>query len=205
MIFPMYGYGARFYDPAVGRFTSIDPLADQMPSWSPYSYTYNNPLRFLGPTGKGPEDIITYNTAGQEISRIEAPGEDVHLLQTNNGVLKGRKESFFGDRTGSPKLFSTLDKTSVPNDNAVERIVDANSDGNDGLLEFAKKSVNDGDYDYKNTVLGEGAGIDNSETAYEFMARYLIGMKSEMYCGEPLRKRMESIQSWPMELPNYLH
>ncbi len=29
-------YGARWYDVAIGRFTSVDPLAAEMPSWSPF-------------------------------------------------------------------------------------------------------------------------------------------------------------------------
>ncbi len=43
--------GARFYDPVTGRFTSIDPLADQFPGWTPYHYVHNNPLNLIDPTG----------------------------------------------------------------------------------------------------------------------------------------------------------
>jgi RHS repeat-associated protein len=51
----LYYFGARYYDPEVGRFIGVDPLADKYPSWSPYHYTLNNPLRYLDPDGK---DII---------------------------------------------------------------------------------------------------------------------------------------------------
>lgn len=41
-------YGARYYDPVLGRFLSADTVRDGM---NPYAYVHNNPLRFTDPTG----------------------------------------------------------------------------------------------------------------------------------------------------------
>ena len=46
-----YDYGARHYDPALGRFTTIDPMAEEDSQTSLYSYCLSNPVNFIDPSG----------------------------------------------------------------------------------------------------------------------------------------------------------
>jgi len=50
----LYDYGARFYDPLLGRFLSADTVVPQLgnpQALNRYAYVLNNPLRYTDPTG----------------------------------------------------------------------------------------------------------------------------------------------------------
>ena len=45
-------FGARYYASGIGRWLSVDPLAEKYPSWSPYNYVLNNPVGMVDPDGR---------------------------------------------------------------------------------------------------------------------------------------------------------
>jgi uncharacterized protein (TIGR02594 family) len=51
----LYYYGARYYDPSVSIWMSVDPLAEKFPAWNPYNYTMQNPINLIDPDGMAPD------------------------------------------------------------------------------------------------------------------------------------------------------
>ena len=45
-------FGARIYDPFVGRWTAPDPLMEKYPGISPYAYCAGNPMNLVDPDGR---------------------------------------------------------------------------------------------------------------------------------------------------------
>ena len=51
----MYYYGARYYEPKLSLWLSVDPLEEKYPSLSTYCYAYNNPSNILMSKEKNPK------------------------------------------------------------------------------------------------------------------------------------------------------
>jgi RHS repeat-associated protein len=58
--------GARYYDPSLGRFISVDPIGfkgSNIQSFNRYAYANNNPNKFIDPDGKMAVQVFLYNKA----------------------------------------------------------------------------------------------------------------------------------------------
>ena len=54
----MYDYGARFYDPSICRFNTMDPMCEKYYHLSPYIYCGNNPIKYIDVKGEEPGEYF---------------------------------------------------------------------------------------------------------------------------------------------------
>ncbi|GAB5400683.1 MAG: hypothetical protein Aureis2KO_22680 [Aureisphaera sp.] len=90
-----YDFSARNYDAALGRFMSIDPLADFAPELTPYRYAANNPIVFNDPTGLWE---FSYDEENKTLSIVKTKDKDGwKTFKRESGLSKSQLKEMFGE------------------------------------------------------------------------------------------------------------
>jgi RHS repeat-associated protein len=88
----LYYAGARYYDPKISIWLSVDPLVEEAPGWTPYRYGYNNPLRYADPTGLNEEDWIPETDDAGKVSYKAEANDSAKTLSSQYGISQEKAE-----------------------------------------------------------------------------------------------------------------
>ena len=93
----LYDYSARYYESAVGRFTSVDPLAEKKPWLTPYHYCSNNPIKRVDPDGKWDIEVYASKDRGKSGYAVlilkDRKGKEVYRTVVKTIGTGGRKRN----------------------------------------------------------------------------------------------------------------
>ncbi len=93
--FGLMYYGARWYDPSLGRFNQPDtiiPQAQGVQAWDRYGYANNNPVRFTDPTGHGVDCGI-----GDPGCRAGKMDPQIQLFEYNHWLIEQVRDKKMND------------------------------------------------------------------------------------------------------------
>lgn len=107
----MYDYGARFYDPSICRFTTMDPMCEKYYNLSPYIYCGNNPVRYVDPSGMDwyqdkNGNLIWNSNLTKENAKDLLSEQEKYLSYSSDGRIYATDDSgvfFYGDNEGKLK------------------------------------------------------------------------------------------------------
>ena len=109
-------YGARYYDPQIGRWHTEDPLADdEQESFSIYHYGACNPVNTIDPTGMKVKDIgDRYRITEDDVYNYFGYIKDIAAGKGSmDNLMKGLQDAASKNEGEGGRMSSTADETVI--------------------------------------------------------------------------------------------
>jgi RHS repeat-associated protein len=152
-------HNARFYDAALGRWHSVDLLAEATIGETPYHYCSNNPVNAVDPSGMAGEPTDGNPAPGTQLSRMQ------HVQMVEIATKRVAKKvitpavSKDGTKVNKDGKGSKPTKPTKPVDDSQSPIYNYDQDDLDrGMSSFSDYSSTLGDGGYQGTGMGGGSG-----------------------------------------------
>ena len=135
----LYDFSARMYDPALGRFLSVDPMAETCLNMTPFAYCGNNPIIRVDPEGE-----IWHIVGGAVVGAV---------LEGGSALIQGKT----GKEIGAAAVRGAIEGGVVAATGGAGLMVGIISNAGASVVGSAVEQViaNDGDIDVK--VVGRDA------------------------------------------------
>ena len=99
-----YYYGARYYDPKLSVWLSVDPLVGNNPHLTPYNFSSNNPIVRIDPDGM--DDGWVEDECGNTTYDPDVHSQQGLVKQGKSGTYKGEEGVGFNPETGNRVMYN---------------------------------------------------------------------------------------------------
>jgi RHS repeat-associated protein len=161
-------FGARIYNPAIGRFDRIDAFSEEYLPYSPYNYVLNNPIIIVDPDGNKPLDDFIFDQRGDFVRIDENDKPDKLVIEhSETGV---RQNYSFADPEGDTQQIrdGIINKIIFVEQSEIKDMLSNqgafNPENKDNWLNFYKKSKGGQDFDYSFSVIPSLYGADGASS-----------------------------------------
>lgn len=194
----LYDFEARYYEPQIGRWHALDPLAEWYENSTPYSYVLNNPLSGIDPTGRNVIFLNDKNAVWSGVighaSVIIGNSDDGYYYYSMNGTGEGSSPvgtslnpdlgTYLGKSGDINQLIQTANTVNPKEPHNYDRFVSIKTTKEeDNLMKQKAKDVASSNY-----YIGIGSScLDVSKAAYSALANSRVGVANGLIDQQQLR------------------